>query len=149
MYQRQPVLNPSAQLQAGAAALRQPMASATQKGAIISMLEVLLVRLEEVVEQETEALKSRKPVDLNDFNNRKSQALLELTRMMRSMPGGEQSPETVARVGSLKAKLLVNQQALKVHLEAVREISTTLSDAIRHADSDGTYTQSISSARRV
>jgi hypothetical protein len=149
MYQRQAIPNPAAQAQAGAgASWPTPQATGAAKGTIVSMLEVSLLRLEEIVEQETEALRSRGAVDLNDFNNRKSQALLELTRMMRSMPGGETSPQTAERVGSLKAKLALNQQALKMHLEAVREISTTLSDAIRNAESDGTYTQSISSASR-
>jgi hypothetical protein len=151
MYQRQAVPNPAAQapVQAGAVMSRQaPQAAGAAKGAIVSMLEVSLARLEEIVDQETAALKTRGVIDLNDFNNRKSQALLELTRMLRSMPGVETTPETSARVGSLKAKLAVNQQALKMHLEAVREISTTLSDAIRNAESDGTYTQAISSVSR-
>jgi hypothetical protein len=149
MYQRQAVPDPAAQAPAGVAASRQAtQAAAGAKGAIVSMLEVSLMRLEEIVDQETAALKTRRAIDLNDFNNRKSQALLELTRMLRAMPGLETGPDTAARVSSLKAKLTANQQALKMHLEAVREISTTLSDAIRHADSDGTYTQAISSFSR-
>jgi hypothetical protein len=52
-------------------------------------------------------------------------------------------------VGVLKSKLAVNQEMLRLHLEAVREISTTLADAIRHSESDGTYTQAISSVRRT
>lgn len=151
MYQRHAAPSPAAQSlpQAGAGALRpQPQATAVARGTIVSMLEVSLARLEEIVDQETAALKSRQPIDLNEFNNRKSQALLELTRMLRSMQGVETIPEAAARVGSLKAKLVLNQQALKMHLEAVREISTTLADAIRHAESDGTYTQAISSVSR-
>ncbi len=64
------------------------------------------------------------------------------------MQGVASDPALAARVGSLKVKLAVNQAALKVHLEAVREISTSLSDAIRQAESDGTYTQAISSTAR-
>lgn len=142
MYQPQGATNPTA----GPRPASQ--AASAAKGTIVSMLEVSLARLEEIVDQETAALKSRQSIDLNDFNNRKSQALLELTRMLRSMQGVETSPEAAARVGSLKAKLVLNQQALKMHLEAVREISTTLSDAIRQAESDGTYTQAISSVSR-
>jgi len=128
----------------GLAAMRP--APQVAKGSIVSMLEVSLQRLEEIVDQETAALKMHASVDLRDFNNRKSQALLELTRSLRLMQGMGPDPALAARVGTLKVKLAVNQAALKVHLEAVREISTSLSEAIRNADSDGTYTQAISSA---
>jgi hypothetical protein len=112
------------------------------------MLEVTIQRLEEIVDQETLALRSRKAVNLKEFNDRKSQALLELTRSLRQMQGAGRDPALAARVGALKVKLAVNQAALKVHLEAVREISTSLAEAIRHAESDGTYTQAISSAAK-
>ena len=45
-------------------------------------------RLEEVVEQETAALRSRAQVDLKEFNTRKSHGLLELTRAMRLFEPG-------------------------------------------------------------
>lgn len=112
------------------------------------MLETSIQRLEEIVDQETYALRARKAIDLKEFNDRKSQALLELTRSLRLVQGSGPDPALAARVGTLKVKLAVNQAALKVHLEAVREISNSLADAIRQAESDGTYTQAISSARR-
>lgn len=112
------------------------------------MLEVTIQRLEEIVDQETMALRSRKAVNLKEFNDRKSQALLELTRSLRHLQGGAPDAALAARVGSLKVKLAINQAALKVHLEAVREISTSIADAIRQAESDGTYTQAISSSAK-
>lgn len=119
------------------------------RGAALPMLEISLQRLEEIVDQETHALRTRKAINLKEFNDRKSQALLELTRSLRHIQGGSPDPALAARVGALKVKLAVNQAALKVHLEAVREVSTTIADAIRQSESDGTYTQSISwSARR-
>ncbi|MBL8847784.1 MAG: flagellar protein FlgN [Hyphomicrobium zavarzinii] len=110
------------------------------------MLEVSIQRLEEIVDQETAALRDRKAIDLKDYNDRKSQALLELTRSLRNMQGAVPNPTLAARVGSLRAKLAANQHMLKLHLEAVREISTSLSDAIRQSESDGTYTRAISAA---
>jgi hypothetical protein len=118
------------------------------RSALVPMLEVTIQRLEEIVDQETVALRSRKAVNLKEFNDRKSQALLELTRSLRHVQGMGADAALAERVGTLKVKLAVNQAALKVHLEAVREISTAISDAIRHADSDGTYTQSISSGSK-
>ena len=89
-------------------------------------LERAIERLEEVVDQETTALRSRAAIDLKDFNNRKSQGLLELNRALRGFD-----------------KLDVNRAVLKTHLEAVREVATILADAIRDAESDGTYSPSM------
>lgn len=114
----------------------------------LPMLEISLQRLEEVVDQETAALKSGQPVDLKAYNDRKSQALLELSRWLRNIPNLGANPELAARVGGLKEKLALNQAALKLHLEAVQEISASLTDAIQQSESDGTYTQAISSAAR-
>lgn len=102
-------------------------------------LEICLARLEEVVDLETAALKRREAVDLREFNNRKSQGLLDLTRSLRVFQGAAPSKAALARLGGLRVKLDLNQAVLKQHLEAVREIATVMSDAIRDADSDGTY----------
>lgn len=120
-----------------------PAASpAAARPSLASTLEVSLVRLEEIIDQETSALRSRKSIDLKEFNDRKSQALLELTRSLRNLPSADPNPALTERIGSLQSKLAINRAVLKMHLEAVREISTTLSDAIREADSDGTYNPS-------
>lgn len=124
-----------------------PLAS---QGAIragsVPTLEISLQRLEEIVDQETLALRTHKAVSLKEFNDRKSQALLELTRALRQVQGGPPDPALAQRVGTLKVKLAVNQAVLRLHLEAVREISTSIADAIRQSESDGTYTQAISTA---
>jgi hypothetical protein len=96
-----------------------------------------------VVEQETAALSARATLDLKDFNDRKSQGLLELTRAMRQIEGVGPDRALQVRLASLRAKLEVNRAALKIHLDAVREISTVVADAMRNADSDGTYSPSI------
>ena len=114
----------------------------------VTMLEISIQRLEEIVDQETTALKQRESIDLKAFNDRKSQALLELSRWMRNMASVGADPALAARIGALKEKLAVNQAVLKLHLEAVREISTSMADAIRQSESDGTYTQAISSVYR-
>jgi hypothetical protein len=48
-----------------------------------SAFERCIERLEAVVEQETAALKGHAATDLREFNNRKSQGLLELSRSLR------------------------------------------------------------------
>jgi hypothetical protein len=114
------------------------------------MLEITIQRLEEIVEQETAALRSRRAVDLKDFNDRKSQALLDMTRALRQIQAGAKpAAHVMDRLGELRVKLEVNRRVLQMHLEAVREVSATLADAIREADSDGTYSPSQRSAGRA
>lgn len=127
-----------------AAAVSDPRA----KIPVAPMLEPVLNRLEEIIDQETEALRARKAVDLKGFNDRKGQALLELTRLMRHVKGGAGNPQLMARMEGIRIKLEVNRAALKMHLEAVREIAGTLSDAIRDAESDGTYSYGVRAAAR-
>jgi len=131
------------------AGFRSESAPGAVRGTVsLSTVAVSIQRLEEIVDQETLALRTRKAIDLKDFNDRKSQALLELTRSLKHLDGAGSDPSLAARVGALKVKLAVNQAALKVHLEAVREVSVTISDALRQAESDGTYTQAISAASK-
>ncbi|WP_334150118.1 flagellar protein FlgN [Hyphomicrobium sp.] len=144
MYQQSSVLPMTARPEAAVPFVATPGA----RSGATAMIAVTIQRLEEIVDQETMALRSGKTVNLKEFNDRKSQALLELTRASRQMQGGSPDPALAKLVGALKVKLAVNQAALKMHLEAVREISTSLSDAIRQAESDGTYTQAISSSAR-
>ena len=118
-------------------------------GAGWAAIEQAIQRLAVVVDQETAALKDHKAIDLNDFSNRKNQALLELNRAMRMLDGASPSGAVRASLGSLRAKLELNRAALKVHLEAVHEISSILADAIRAADSDGTYLPSIRGIARA
>lgn len=136
MLQRSPY-QPSSQPAAAGAGFA---AAERGKTAAMGAVEIVIQRLEEVVEQETAALRSRTAVDLKEFNDRKSHALLDLTRALRQVQGGANQPHLMNRLGELRAKLEVNRRVLQMHLEAVREVSTTLADAIREADSDGTYT---------
>ena len=147
MLQRNPYQAPSQPAPAGATA-----AVASERGRPVASgaIEIVIQRLEEVVDQETAALKSRKQVDLKDFNDRKSHALLDLSRALRQMQaGGANQAYLKNRLAELRAKLEVNRRVLQMHLEAVREVSTTLADAIREQDSDGTYSPSVRMAYKV
>jgi hypothetical protein len=116
---------------------------------MLSLVENAIERLEEAVEQETAALKSRTRIDLREFNDRKSQGLLELTRAMRHMEGMQPEPALMTRLAALRAKLEINSATLKLHLDAVREVSAVMADAMREAESDGTYSRSIRPAGRA
>lgn len=101
--------------------------------------------LETVVEEETAALAARTQVDLETYSNRKSQGLMELNRASRNLEAMANHQVVAARLSGLRDKLAANQMALKLHLEAVREISSIVANAIRESESDGTYSESIRS----
>jgi hypothetical protein len=103
----------------------------------------VIERLEDVIDQETAALQSRTKYDLKDFNDRKSHGLLELSRAIRFLNGAGPDETVKSRMATLRGKLETNRAVLKMHLDAVREISTIVADAIRDAESDGTYSISI------
>ena len=104
-----------------------------------ALLKSAIERLEDIIDQETAALQRRTAVDLNGFNDRKSHGLVELTRAMRHFEATPPDQTLVASLTTLRAKLEVNSAVLKMHLDAVREVSTVVAEAMQNADSDGTY----------
>lgn len=109
--------------------------------AMLSLVESAIERLEEAVDQETAALRARATADLKEFNDRKSMGLLELTRAMRQIEGTPPDQVLTARLVGLRDKLDRNSAVLKLHLDAVREVSAAMAEAMRDADSDGTYSR--------
>ena len=110
---------------------------------MLSVVESAIERHEEAVEQETAALRARASFDLKEFNDRKSLGLLELTRAMRQIDGTPPDQALTARLAGLRDKLDVNSAVLKLHLDAVREVSAAMAEAMRDVDSDGTYSRPI------
>ncbi|MBK1622013.1 hypothetical protein [Afifella marina] len=102
-------------------------------------LTTCIGRLEELVDQESEALSHNQPIDLQEFNHRKSRALLELSRMARAVPA--ENISTDARIGiiRLREKLQRNQDLLKTHISAVQTVAGLIAKAMSDAESDGTY----------
>jgi hypothetical protein len=107
-------------------------------------LGAIIEHLSAVVEEETALLRRGAAIDLKAANDRKSQALLQLTRASRQLDQSALSdPAVRARLAALRQTLASNQAVLKLHLEAVREVSDIVCAAIRHAESDGTYSPAI------
>jgi hypothetical protein len=99
----------------------------------------VIQRLEIVIDQESEALRLHQTTRLPELVDRKSQGLLELSHALRALDKRNPSVALVQGLAALRQKLEVNQRLLKNHLDAVNEVSLILSQAIRDAESDGTY----------
>jgi hypothetical protein len=70
---------------------------------------------------------------------RKSQGLLELTRLMPALAGTEISLGLRVALVGLRAKLEDNRRILRVQLKAVQEVSEIIARTIQAGQSDGTY----------
>jgi hypothetical protein len=112
---------------------RTPQAGASH------MLLACVHRLEEVLDQEIEALNEHRNADLPDCNRRKSRALLELTRIARTVPPDALDAGLRNGIAGLRAKLVRNRDLLQVHINAVREVADLLARVMTEQDSDGTY----------
>jgi hypothetical protein len=125
---RQPSVRPEA-----------PPAPQTAAG-LTTALSAVLDRLEKAVSAENKALEARGPIAFADINRQKSQSLLEVTRLSRSLPPG-QEVHLKSRVATLRDLLARNHRLLGFHLEAVREVSDLMLGMLSNAESDGTYGQ--------
>ena len=103
------------------------------------MLMKSLDRLEEALDMETSALMARDLSNLDEFNRRKSQCLLEISRIVRTADVNALSPKATKRLQDLQGKLELNQGILRRHMRAVEEVASIISNAIQHAESDSTY----------
>ena len=112
---------------------------------IFQSLFATITGIAAAVEEETAALKARRHVDLDAFSNRKSQGLMELNRVLRLLGPAAKHEAVAERLSGLREKLELNQAVLKMHLDAVREVSQIVANAIREAESDGTYSHTIRS----
>jgi hypothetical protein len=118
-------------------------AKQTQPAIMLAAFNNVVGRLEQVLDLETEMLRQHQPIILHDFNRRKSQGLLELSRAMEAMRAFDPSAfEFGARapLARLRAKLENNLSTLQTHLNAVGEIAAIIGGAIQDYESDGTYT---------
>ena len=108
--------------------------------AVAGQIEPIL-RIAEHLASETDALRRFAPCDLAHGNLVKSQALLELTRHSRRLQGTPPNAELRAALVALRERLVANQQAVQVHLDAARTLTELMVDAIERDASDRTYSR--------
>lgn len=113
-----------------------------------SALIPILTRLEETLREETAALKRQDTSVLAQLFQRKSQGMLELANLQRSLGHAAMNEPTQAAVASLRQCLDANRDVLKLHLDATGELIEVFSQAIRESESDGTYDPGYGRMRR-
>ncbi|WP_062113467.1 hypothetical protein [Aureimonas sp. AU40] len=111
-----------------------------------AVLSQAINRLESVLAGESLALRSGDSTGLGDISNRKNQSLLELTRISRGIEPAALSEEMRAKLGVLRERLGDNSRLLQIHIEATAEVAEVITRAMAAAESDGTYSNSVSGA---
>jgi galactokinase len=110
------------------------------------MLMKSLDRLEETLDMETAALMARDLSNLEEFNRRKSQCLLEISRIVRTAEIHALDQKATKRLQDLQVKIEANQNILRRHMHAVQEVAGIISNAIQNAESDSTYSAHMNKA---
>jgi hypothetical protein len=104
-------------------------------------LASIISRIEQVVDEETAAIRTDMKFDLKASNVRKSRYLYELNRAVK----GPDAPRLIAEqrdaVVRLREKLARNEAAIRAHLSAVNEVASLIQGAIQRAEADGTYSE--------
>lgn len=104
-------------------------------------LAVIIGRIEEVVDEETAAIRTDVGFDLKASNARKTRYLYELSRAMKGLTEADIKAHYATGIRRLRDKLARNEAALLAHLSAVGEVAALLQNAIRHSEADGTYSE--------
>lgn len=103
----------------------------------------IIKKLQICLDEETAILTSSGVPDLDSFNQRKGQGLMELNRALAGFSAGQRHGEVEAELKKLKGKIDENMRHLRLHISAVNEITGMLTDAIQKEESDGTYSPSV------
>jgi hypothetical protein len=100
-------------------------------------------RLGEAIGRETQDLAGPGPVDFRAHSQRKSQGLLELSRLQPALAALRGHPRMIAALRELLGRLDVNYKLLDAKLKAARTVADVVSRAISEGQSDGTYSDQI------
>jgi hypothetical protein len=100
-------------------------------------------RLTDAVRRETLDLVGPGPTDYRAHCQRKSQGLLELSRLEPLLATYRKHPRLRAALGELVAGLDANTKILGAKLNAARTVAEVVSRAISEGQSDGTYSAQI------
>jgi hypothetical protein len=111
----------------------------TARAVVISVVR----RIESYLDEETAALEKYIDFDFKASNDRKSQGLLDFNQAIRRLQPSDVNADLKGRLAVFRQKLAANLRTIRLHLNAVKEIASIVSEAIQNAESDGTYTRNI------
>lgn len=123
--------------------VRNPLAQVGDRGAVHGHALSIIKKLQICLDEETAILSASNVPDLDSFNHRKGQGLMELNRALAGFGTATRSPEIESEIAILKSKIDENMRLLRLHISAVNEITVLLTDAIQKEESDGTYSPSV------
>ncbi len=107
----------------------------------VAVCRAVLDRLAKLLDEESHGLASRSIGGHGVFTERKNQLLRELIVAQRNCESPAAVKAMSAQTAAVQKALARNQQLLKDHIAAVREVSAIIVDSIRQAESDGTYSR--------
>lgn len=119
-------------------ALRQFVATGDGGG-----IDAMMERVTDLLNEETGLLRAHNIDQLAVLTERKGQALLELTRLLRNNSPLRADHSMAAKLERFRGAIAANQRTLKCHMEAAAELSRILTRAIEDDMSDGTYSAAI------
>jgi hypothetical protein len=116
-----------------------PALAGARAARVADMALPIIERLMQTLDAENEQIANRHRIDYRTYNQRKSQGLLELTRLLSAIEGVAPTTKLLEAMSLLRAKLDANQRMLRVQLNAARKVSDIIAKAIHDGQSDGTY----------
>ena len=102
-----------------------------------------IAHLTEAIERETQDLVDPEKADYRAHAQRKSQGLMELSRLEPALAGLRGHPGLRAALSDLLDKLDANQRLLNAKLRAARTVAEIVARAILDGQSDGTYSDQV------
>lgn len=104
-----------------------------------SSLSSMISRLKAVIENETEKITGSSDFDFKGSSEKKSRLLFDLNRTCRTLDLTRLDDTVLEDLSRLKTALALNEARIRVHLTAVREVSTIMVNILQNEDADGTY----------
>ncbi|CBI76129.1 conserved protein of unknown function [Bartonella clarridgeiae 73] len=108
----------------------------------MTKLTAAIKGLSEVVDYESNVLENHGVPDYEEINLRKTRGLRDLNKSMNDVKrymDQDIEAEIQPLLTSLQDKLNRNSELLRIHLEAVRDLSRIMQVAARAEETDGTY----------
>jgi len=106
---------------------------------VVRNCQSLIARLQAVVEEENRNLAECSIQSHASYADLKNQLLRELMMAQGSCRSRGSRQALGSAYSAMRESIVRNERLLKMHLEALNEVSAVIMDSIRQADSDGTY----------